>query len=122
VWGGRASRGEGDRAKNAGGGGGVGLAASSKICGGARAWYGLVGGGSEDRRASMASFHRRRAEGAVGGHGRKEESRMERSATAGRMRGACAVERRRWGIRVKTGSAEPCTTLQYCGRLQYTLK
>ncbi|PWZ17563.1 BAG family molecular chaperone regulator 1 [Zea mays] len=39
--------------------------------------------GCEDRGASMTPFHRWKAEGAVGGHGRKEESRMESSATCG---------------------------------------
>jgi hypothetical protein len=39
--------------------------------------------GCEDRGASMTPFHRWKAEGAVGGHGRKEESRMESSAACG---------------------------------------
>jgi hypothetical protein len=53
------------------------------VCGGgARAWP--RGGGSEDRGASMVPFHRRRAEGAVGGHGRKEEEDgKERGGWAG---------------------------------------
>jgi hypothetical protein len=78
VWGGRASCGEGDGAKN-----GCGVAASSKICvWGARAWP--RGGGSEDHGASMAPFYRQRAEGAVGGHGRKEEEDgKERGGRAG---------------------------------------
>jgi hypothetical protein len=81
------------------------VAASSNICVGGEGMVWPRGGGSEDRGASMAPFHRRRAEGAMGGHGRKDESRMERSTVGGR--GARSVRGRAAAVGRRVGDSRP---------------